>query len=72
LVMLTTRIGEGSHMFMTGDTQQSDIGNSSGLPKLISVLSGSKYPVVALSKQDVVRDPIVQDLLNIYDQNEEM
>jgi phosphate starvation-inducible PhoH-like protein len=61
--MVLTRLGEGSHMFVTGDPEQSDIGGSSGLDRAASLLEENGYPVVYLGRKDVQRDPIVADIL---------
>jgi phosphate starvation-inducible PhoH-like protein len=64
LKMVVTRIGDGSHMFLTGDTLQSDIGGASGYPEFIQRVS-DVFPVVELSNADVVRDPIVAKLIGV-------
>jgi phosphate starvation-inducible PhoH-like protein len=86
MLMLTTRIGEGSKMVVTGDLKQADkIGQQSGLQDFIvkwkkyEELEAVKYnntdinhglKWVELGKDDVVRAPIVAKILDIYDVDE--
>ena len=83
MLMLTTRIGEGSKMVVTGDLKQADkSGQQSGLKDFIDKwkkyegLEAIKYnntninhgvKWVELGKEDVVRSPIVAKILDIYD-----
>ena len=86
MLMLTTRIGEGSKMVVTGDLKQADkSGQQSGLKDFIDKwkkyegLEAIKYnntninhgvKWVELGKEDVVRAPIVAKILDIYDVDE--
>jgi phosphate starvation-inducible PhoH-like protein len=86
MLMLTTRIGEGSKMVVTGDLKQADkSGQQSGLQDFIykwkkyEELEATKYnnteinhgvKWVELGKEDVVRAPIVAKILDIYDMDE--
>jgi len=86
MLMLTTRIGEGSKMVVTGDLKQADkSGQQSGLQDFIikwtkyKQLEAVKYnntdinhglKWVELGKDDVVRAPIVAKILDIYDVDE--
>jgi len=83
MLMLTTRIGEGSKMVVTGDLKQADkSGQQSGLQDFIhkwtkyEEMEATKYnntsinhglKWVELGKEDVVRSPIVSKILDIYD-----
>lgn len=64
LKMAVTRLGEGSHMFLTGDTNQSDIGDASGYHEFIHRVY-QDFTVVELTGSDVVRDPIVAKLIGV-------
>jgi phosphate starvation-inducible PhoH-like protein len=65
LKMITTRLGEGSHMFLTGDETQCDLPDpsTSGMEEFFSKFYDNGYPVVYLEPHDVVRDPLVADML---------
>lgn len=73
LKMISTRIGSNSHMFITGDVNQSDIGTNSGFKPFFDRLTSVNIDNVAtvrLSNKDVIRDKIVSDLLDkIFDEN---
>ncbi len=63
--MAITRIGYGSHMFVTGDPEQSDVGEGSGMRSIISRFEGDgRYPVAHLRIGDVQRDEIVSNVLS--------
>ena len=79
MLMLTTRLGEGSKMVITGDLKQSDRGTDNGLADLLSKLktynektvkaesnrtTAIKY--VELESEDVQRSAIVSKILDIY------
>jgi len=79
MLMLTTRLGEGSKMVITGDLKQSDRGVNNGLADLLSKLktynektvktesnrtTAIKY--VELESEDVQRSAIVSKILDIY------
>ena len=80
MLMLTTRIGEGSKLVITGDLQQSDRSKDNGLVDLINKLkkydqycmaSGGASPDIRMVKMeaiDIQRSPIVSKLLEIYDE----
>lgn len=64
--MLLTRIGQNSKMVLTGDYSQSDLPkhNQGGLLKYKEVLSRvNKVDVIELTTSDIVRDPIVAEIL---------
>ena len=68
--MLLTRLGEGSKMVVTGDTQQHDRGfEDNGLADLIRrVYSPSDYiHHVQFTEEDVVRHPAIREILSMYD-----
>jgi phosphate starvation-inducible PhoH-like protein len=68
--MLLTRLGEGSKMIVTGDTQQHDRGfEDNGLADLIRrVHSPSDYiRHVQFTEEDVVRHPAIREILSMYD-----
>lgn len=65
MLMLLTRIGEAGTMIISGDLDQNDLrGVKSGLSKAVK-LSGVIDGIVAVefSKEDIVRDPIVKEIL---------
>lgn len=71
--MFLTRIGFGSKVIVTGDLTQKDLphGTKSGLEQSLEVLKkvediGFSY----MTNQDVVRHPLVQQIVNAYDQYE--
>lgn len=68
--MFLTRIGFGSKAVITGDLSQKDIPNSqtSGLEEALKVLSGiDDIGICTLTNQDVVRHPLVQQIVQAYD-----
>lgn len=83
MLMLTTRIGEGSKMVITGDLKQSDRGENSGLCDFINKHKiytnylnriGNEtrmgIDIVELSKNDIERSKVINKLLEIYEFNE--
>jgi len=77
MLMLTTRIGDKSKMVITGDLKQTDRGIKSGLSDFIEKYK--KYMsyqtseidngirMVELNTDDIERNPVIIDLLKIYD-----
>ena len=68
--MLLTRLGENSKIIITGDTSQADIPASvtSGLTDAIARLEHLRgIAVHAFSAADIVRSPLVRDILHAYD-----
>ena len=68
--MFLTRMGEGSHMAITGDTTQCDLprGVPSGLVEAEKVLQGVKgVGMTKFTAQDVVRHPMVARIIQAYD-----
>jgi hypothetical protein len=77
MLLLTTRLGEGSKMVITGDLKQSDRGVDNGLSDLLRKLktydsrqslsnSSTAIKYVELESADVQRSAIVAKILDIY------
>ena len=73
--MFLTRIGFGSKVVVTGDRTQKDLpaGQTSGLDVAIKVLENVKEEIafVNLTSQDVVRHPVVQKIVEAYEEYEQ-
>ncbi len=71
--MFLTRIGFGSKAVVTGDVTQVDVeGGRSGLVSLEKILVGIEgLSFIHLSSRDVVRHPIVADIVNAYERAEQ-
>lgn len=70
MMMFLTRMGEGSHVVVTGDPSQIDLprGVRSGLDDATHRLDAVEgIAVVRLKRSDVVRHPIVQRIIEAYD-----
>ena len=72
MMMFLTRLGDGSRMVVTGDITQIDLplSKQSGLREATRVLN--KIPKIKLfhfESQDVVRHPLVQEIVNAYAQH---
>jgi len=68
--MFLTRLGFSSKAVITGDITQTDLpqGKVSGLRRAIEILKGIKgIEFVYFSKDDVVRHPLVQEIIEAYD-----
>ena len=68
--MVLTRLGQDSHMIITGDLSQVDLptGQPSGLAEAVSLLDTIKgVGIIHLSGQDVVRHPVVARILQAYE-----
>jgi phosphate starvation-inducible PhoH-like protein len=68
--MFLTRMGENSRMVVTGDPTQSDLppGMPSGLGDAVGKLRTLKaVGVVQFDKRDVVRHPLVSEIINAYE-----
>ena len=68
--MVLTRLGQDSHMVITGDLSQVDLptGQPSGLAEAVSLLDTIKgVGIIHLSGQDVVRHPVVARILQAYE-----
>ena len=71
--MFLTRIGFGSKVVITGDASQKDLapGTQSGLDVAVKVLSGlDDIGFCNLTSNDVVRHPLVQKIVQAYDDYE--
>ena len=71
--MFLTRIGFGSKVIITGDLTQKDLqeGQRSGLDDAIRILKKVEgISVIELTSQDVVRHPLVQKIVNAYEEEE--
>lgn len=72
--MFLTRMGEGSKMVITGDVTQIDLpeGKKSGLKHAVSILKNIKgVDIVNLTHKDVVRHPLVAEIIKAYALSEE-
>jgi phosphate starvation-inducible PhoH-like protein len=73
--MFLTRIGFGSKVVITGDKSQKDLapGAKSGLDVALRVLKNvDEIAVCELTAKDVVRHPLVQKIVNAYEDYEHM
>ena len=71
--MFLTRLGFGSKAVITGDATQKDLapGTKSGLDVALKVLSGiTEIGICKLTSQDVVRHPLVQKIVQAYEDYE--
>lgn len=72
MFMLTTRLGEGSRMVITGDLKQSDRCEDNGLLHILKLINGYKgnpmndIRAVQLDIGDVERSKVVSNILNLY------
>lgn len=71
--MFLTRLGEGSRAVVTGDITQIDLkGAKSGLVEARRILRNTKgVSIVHLTRADVVRDPLVQGIIDAYETDEQ-
>ena len=68
--MVLTRLGQDSHMVITGDLSQIDLpsGQPSGLAEAVSILDSIRgVGIIHLSGEDVVRHPVVARILQAYE-----
>ena len=68
--MFITRMGDGSKMVITGDVTQIDLpeGKKSGLKHAISILKNIEgIETVTLTAKDVVRHPLVMEIVRAYE-----
>ena len=68
--MFLTRMGDGSKMVITGDVTQIDLpeGKKSGLKHAISILKNIEgIETVTLTAKDVVRHPLVMEIVRAYE-----
>ena len=65
--MLLSRIGKNCKMVLSGDTEQSDIGNDSGLEDAVNRLEGiSGIEVIEFLDEDIVRSAICKKIIMAY------
>lgn len=72
--MFLTRLGEGGKMIVTGDLAQIDLpkGINSGLKHAVRILKDiDDIGIIRLTDKDVVRHPLVQQIVKAYEQNNE-
>jgi len=70
--MFLTRLGFSSKMVITGDPSQTDLqqGRTSGLKQAISILKNiHNIKTIEFMRLDVVRNPLVQKILERYDEH---
>jgi len=68
--MVLTRLGQDSHMVITGDLSQIDLpdGQPSGLAEAVRILENIRgVGILHLSGEDVVRHPVVARILQTYE-----
>ncbi len=71
--MFLTRMGQGSKMVITGDITQIDLpsGKTSGLKHATKILTNIKgVEIIRLSHKDVVRNPLVAEIVKAYSKEE--
>jgi len=72
MLMFLTRMGRGSQMIVTGDDSQSDLVDNSGLIDAVERLETVEgIAVIRLTRQDIVRHPLVQSIVDRYGANGE-
>jgi phosphate starvation-inducible PhoH-like protein len=72
--MFLTRLGERSKMIVTGDVTQIDLPayKTSGLIHATRILDGIQgVSFIQFNKGDIVRHPVVQEILKAYTKDEE-
>jgi phosphate starvation-inducible PhoH-like protein len=70
--MALTRLGEDSHMVVTGDPSQSDLpgGRAEGLNEALAILEGVEgVGVTRFTEKDVVRHPLVARIVAAYNKH---
>ena len=68
--MVLTRLGQDSHMVITGDLSQIDLpdGQPSGLAEAVRILENIRgVGILHLSGEDVIRHPVVARILQAYE-----
>ena len=67
LVLISTRLSEGSKLYINSDPNQSDIGNKSGILPFIEIVKGIKGVCVEeLGEEFQMRGRLVQEIDNSY------
>jgi phosphate starvation-inducible PhoH-like protein len=75
MMMFLTRLGFGSKAVITGDITQIDLpsGTSSGLKEVREILKNiDGISFVYFNKNDVVRHPLVQDIILAYEDYQQL
>ena len=73
--MVLTRLGQESHMVITGDLSQIDLpdGHPSGLAEAVRILDNIRgIGIIHLLAEDVVRHPVVARILKAYDTGQKL
>jgi phosphate starvation-inducible PhoH-like protein len=74
MLMMTTRLGQGSRMVITGDLNQSDRGSENGLADMVKRLRKEEVNdlirFIEMENQDIQRSHIVSYLIDLYDDGE--
>jgi phosphate starvation-inducible PhoH-like protein len=68
LKMLLTRVGEGTKLIITGDLEQSDLGEDNGLRNLIYKMQCQELEYIThveMGDADIVRHPAVKEILKV-------
>ena len=71
--MFLTRLGYGSKAVITGDVTQIDLprGKQSGLKTVMRILEGVRgIEIIRMGRNDIVRHPLVQRIIDAYDRYE--
>ena len=71
--MALTRIGEGTRMYITGDLKQSDLRRENGLYDFFKKLEARSSLAISLTsfkREHIERDPIVEEVLRCYGEEE--
>ena len=66
--MLLTRVGEGTKLVITGDLEQSDLGEENGLRNLIYKMQCQELEYIThveMGAKDIVRHPVVNEVLKV-------
>ncbi|MGH1455305.1 MAG: PhoH family protein [Alphaproteobacteria bacterium] len=70
--MFLTRMGEASHMVITGDASQTDLPNNvkSGLSEAVDILGGEKdIGFITFNTEDVIRHGLVRRIITAYEKH---
>lgn len=70
--MFLTRMGEASHMVITGDASQTDLPPhiKSGLHEAVEILEGVEgIGMITFDADDVIRNPMVRKIIQAYDKH---
>jgi phosphate starvation-inducible PhoH-like protein len=74
MLMILTRLGQGSKMIITGDITQIDLesGQESGMIEAIEILQHIKgIGYIELEQKDIVRHHLVQKIVSAYKKQRE-